>query len=122
MTQTMIAFSTQTAPDILPRITIQEAKVLYDAGNIKIIDVRPKDQYDKGHIKGATNVPQNEVGTKVKDLPREGNLVLYCDCPHDEESAGTAYTLKTGGYTNMKVLQGPQAFTEWKNLGYPVEP
>jgi rhodanese-related sulfurtransferase len=122
MTATMVAFSTITAPDILPRMTVQEAKALYDAGNIKLIDVRTKELYDQGHIKGAVNVPQNEVGTHIKDLPRDGNLVLYCDCPHDEESAGTAYSLKTAGYTNMHVLEGPQAYSEWKNAGFPVEP
>jgi rhodanese-related sulfurtransferase len=121
-TQTTVAFSTQTAPDILPRITIQEAKALYDGGNIKIVDVRLKNLYDQGHIKGAVNVPEAEVGSHIKDLPKQGNLVLYCDCPHDEESAGTAYTLKTAGYTNMRVLQGPQAYTLWKNSGYPTEP
>jgi rhodanese-related sulfurtransferase len=122
MTLTMSAFSTQTAPNILPRMSVQEAKALYDLGNIKLIDVRPKNQYDAGHIKGAANVPQAEVGVKIKELPKEGNLVLYCDCPHDEESAGTAYTLKTAGYTNMHVLEGPQAYSLWKNAGFPVEP
>jgi rhodanese-related sulfurtransferase len=128
MTQTMVAFSTLTAPDTLPRVTVQEAKALFDAGNIKFIDVRPKSlttppyAYDQGHIKGAVSVPQGEIRTRINDLPREGNLVLYCDCPNDEESAGTAYSLKTAGYTNMRVLQGPQAYSQWKNAGYPIEP
>ena len=121
-TQTTVAFTTQTAPDVIPRITIQEAKALYDAGNVKIVDVRLKNLYDQGHIKGAANVPEAEVGTHIKDLPKQGNLVLYCDCPHDEESAGTAYSLKSAGYTNIRVLQGPQAYTLWKNAGYPTEP
>jgi rhodanese-related sulfurtransferase len=120
-TMTTVAFSTVTAPDVLPRISIQDTKALYDAGNVKIIDVRLKNLYDAGHIKGAVNVPEAEVSAHVKDLPKTGNLVLYCDCPHDEESAGTAYSLKVGGYTNMKILQGPTAYTLWKNAGYPIE-
>jgi len=121
-TQTMITFSTQTAPDILPRITVADAKALYDAGNVKIIDVREKSFYDQGHIKGATSVPQTQIATRIKDVPKDGTVVLYCDCPHDEESAGTAYTLRSAGYTNMKVLEGPQAYSLWKSAGYPVEP
>jgi len=120
-TQTTVVFNTITAPSVIPRVTIQEAKALLDAGNAKIIDVRDKTLYDQGHIKGAVSVPENQVITRVKDVPRTGNLILYCDCPHDEESASTAYTLKSAGYTNMKVLQGPQAYTEWRNAGYPTE-
>jgi rhodanese-related sulfurtransferase len=120
-TQTTVAFDTVTAPSLIPRITIQDAKALFDTGNVKIIDVRLKQYYDAGHIKGATNIPENTIGTKLNDVPKTGNLILYCDCPHDEESAGTAYSLKTAGYSNMKVLQGPQAFTLWKNAGYPTE-
>jgi rhodanese-related sulfurtransferase len=121
-TQTTVAFSTVTSPDVIPRITVQEAKALYDTGNIKIVDVRVKNIYDQGHIKGAANAPEADLGTHIKDLPKQGNLVLYCDCPHDEESAGAAYSLKSGGYTNVRVLQGPQAYTQWKNAGYPTEP
>jgi rhodanese-related sulfurtransferase len=121
LTQTMVAFSTVTAPSVIPRITVQDAKALYDSGSVKIIDVRLKSLYDQGHIKGAVNIPQGEVGTRYKEVPKTGNVILYCDCPHDEESAGTAYTLRGGGYTNLKVLQGPQAYSEWKNAGYPVE-
>jgi rhodanese-related sulfurtransferase len=120
-TQTTVAFDTVTAPSLIPRITIQDAKALFDSGSVKIIDVREKQYYDAGHIKGAVNIPENTIGTKLSEVPKTGNLILYCDCPHDEESAGTAYSLKTAGYSNMKVLQGPQAFTLWKNAGYPVE-
>ena len=39
-TQTAITFATQTSPDILPRITVKDAKALYDKGDAKFIDVR----------------------------------------------------------------------------------
>jgi len=120
-TQTTVVFNTITAPSIIPRISIQDAKALLDANNAKIVDVRLKTLYDQGHIKGAANVPESDVVTRIKDLPKTGNLILYCDCPHDEESASTAYTLHSAGYTNIKILQGPQAYTEWKNAGYPIE-
>ncbi|MEO8289115.1 MAG: rhodanese-like domain-containing protein [Chloroflexota bacterium] len=121
-TQTMIIFSTQTAPNILPRVTIAEAKALTDANDVKIVDVRDKQFYDQGHIKGSINVPHGDLASRLSDLPRSGNLVLYCECPNDEESASVAYALKIAGYTNMRILQGPQALTAWKNAGYPVEP
>ena len=50
----------------------QEAKALYDAGNIKIVDVRVKNIYDQGHIKGAANAPEAELGTHTIEVGEAG--------------------------------------------------
>ncbi len=75
-TQTTIAFVTQTAG--LPRISVQEAKALHEAGTARFIDVRPPDQYSQQHIKGATNIPYNEVSARLSDIPKSGDVILYC--------------------------------------------
>jgi Rhodanese-like domain len=77
-TQQAITFATQTAPDILPRISLEDTKALYDAGNVRIIDVRVANIYQQGHIKGAVNVPHDQVAVKIKEVPKTGNIVLYC--------------------------------------------
>ena len=77
-TQTAIAFATQTSPDAVPRIGMQDTKALYDAGNVTMIDVRDKQFYDVGHIKGAINIPQAQVAQKLGEIPKSGNVVLYC--------------------------------------------
>jgi rhodanese-related sulfurtransferase len=122
-TQTASTFATQTAPDILPRITIQDAKALFDKNDAKFIDVRVAQDYAAQHIKGAINIPQAEASKHLAEIPKTGNVIVYCDCPHDEESSGVAYNLRfSAGYTNVKILQGPTALDEWKNAGYPIEP
>lgn len=78
LTKTAVMFATQTSPEVLPRITVQEAKALYDVGDIKIIDVRDAQFYNQGHIKGAVNVPQAQTQTKLSEFPRTGNVALYC--------------------------------------------
>jgi hypothetical protein len=77
-TQTAVMFATQTAPEVLPRIAVAEAKALYDANNVKIIDVRDSTFYNQGHIKGAVNIPQAETQSRLSEYPREGNLIVYC--------------------------------------------
>jgi rhodanese-related sulfurtransferase len=122
-TQTAVTFATETAPDILPRISVKDAKDLYDKGDAKFVDVRLANLFATQHIKGAINVPQAEAGKRLADIPRTGNVIVYCDCPHDEESSSVAYNLRfSAGYTNVKILEGPAALDQWKNAGYPVEP
>ncbi len=78
MTQTAIAFATMTSPSVLPRITITDAKALYDANNVKIIDVRDAQFYNQGHITGAVNIPQPDVQSRLSEIPKTGNVILYC--------------------------------------------
>jgi rhodanese-related sulfurtransferase len=122
VTATAIAFGTLTAPSVLPRITVQETKALYDANNVMIIDVREEQFYNQSHIKGAVSIPQAAVRDRLAEIPNTGNVVVYCDCPHDEESAGVAYSLRSTGRSNVKVLEGPRALALWSGAGYPVEP
>jgi 3-mercaptopyruvate sulfurtransferase SseA len=77
-TQTAVMFATQTAPEVLPRITVADAKALYDVNNVKIIDVRDAQFYDQGHIKGAVNIPQAQTQTRLGEIPKTGNVVVYC--------------------------------------------
>ncbi len=106
----------------VPRLSAQETKALYDSGNLKIIDVRVATEYSKDHIKGAVNIPQADAGKRVAEIPKTGNVLVYCDCPNDEESAATAKSLMNAGYSNVKVLRGPYALALWKQAGYPTEP
>ncbi len=122
VTATAIAFGTLTAPSVLPRISVQETKALFDANDVLIIDVREEQFYNQGHIKGAKSIPQAKVRDRLAEIPTTGNVVVYCDCPHDEESAGVAYSLRSTGRNNVKVLEGPRALALWSGAGYPVEP
>jgi rhodanese-related sulfurtransferase len=47
--------------------------------NVLIIDIRDKDQYKKGHIPTAINIPYREFEYKKCQLPSDRELILYCD-------------------------------------------
>lgn len=52
------------------------AKVI--PGNIQIIDVRNKDEVEEsGMIKGALNLPADEVASRLAEIPKEKELVLH---------------------------------------------
>jgi len=42
------------------------------------IDVRSKESYDAGHIKGALSFPLSDIITRAKELPRDKELITYC--------------------------------------------
>ncbi|MDQ6693776.1 MAG: rhodanese-like domain-containing protein [Chloroflexota bacterium] len=63
-----------------PRIALADFKKMYDdpAKRPLIIDVRGKDVYDQGHIKGAISLPQADIDSRVAELPKDKFIVAYC--------------------------------------------
>jgi hypothetical protein len=63
-----------------PRMTLADFKALYDnpAKRPLIIDVRAKEAFDAGHIKGAISFPESDVDTRIGELPKDKLVVAYC--------------------------------------------
>lgn len=61
-------------------ITSEEVKDLFDNGNVIIIDVRTKEEYDEKHIMGAINIPIDELEEKINNIvnDKKNNIVVYC--------------------------------------------
>jgi len=61
-------------------MTLEEFMTLYNdpAKRPLIIDVRAKDIYDQGHIKGAESWPEADIDARVVKLPKDKLIVAYC--------------------------------------------
>ena len=60
------------------RIERDAAIKMVNEGKAVFVDVRPKDQYDIGHIKGSINIPLSDLMARIKDLPAHKYLITYC--------------------------------------------
>ena len=60
------------------RIERDAAIKMVDEKKAVFVDVRPKDQYDTGHIKGAMNIPLTDLIARMKELPANKYLITYC--------------------------------------------
>lgn len=90
VTQTQQAASgvVQTAPvappaaeasqDSARRIDRSEAMKLVKAKKAIYVDVRNKEQYDQGHVKGAMSIPLGDLMKRVKELPPGKMIITYC--------------------------------------------
>lgn len=48
------------------------------AGDFLLLDVRDRESFGAGHIKGALSVPESELKTLMSGLPKDRELVTYC--------------------------------------------
>ena len=101
-------------------ITPEDLKDLMEKkdDSILIVDTQPKIAYKLGHIKGAINFPWAMEIRSSGDLPDDKILILYCDCPNEEDSIDVAKQLQKWDFLNIKILKG--GWSQWRKLGYPV--
>ena len=66
------------ANDDARRITADEVRALLKQNKAVIVDVRGKEAYNAGHIKGALSIPFNEIEERSKELPHNKTIVAYC--------------------------------------------
>ena len=75
--------------------------------NAFIIDLRSKDEYDRGHIRGAVSVPYEE-GQFLYRPPKGMEIVLYCE--RGSVSLIVARELVKLGYRVRSVIGGIHAY------------
>jgi rhodanese-related sulfurtransferase len=97
-------------------------KQLFDAGAAVIVDARGADEYSAGHIRGALNLPFDDVAkdqSLLKRLDVHGKpVVVYCDGGECELSKELAAVLVGVGYRKVLVYSG--GLPEWQGAGYPT--
>ncbi len=60
------------------RISRDEAIRLVKENKALFVDVRSKDSYDAGHIKGAISIPESQLITRLRELPPKKMIITYC--------------------------------------------
>lgn len=85
---------------------------------VTVVDVRPKEEYDAGHLRGAINVPLADIEQHLDALPRDREVVAYCRGPFCVLSFEAVARLRTMGFEARRLETG---FPEWKVAGLPVE-
>ena len=94
------------------QISMDEAvKMMRDEKDYMILDVRRPDEFAEGHIPGAINVPNEEIGTtEIAELPQKSQLILVY-CRSGRRSKEASEKLVKLGYTNIVEFGG---IIDWK--------
>jgi ArsR family transcriptional regulator len=87
------------------------------AGAATILDVRPEDEFEQGHLPGALNIPLAQLERRLADLPPDREIVAYCRGAWCVLSFEAVAVLRERGYRARRLEDG---FPEWKVAGLPV--
>ena len=93
---------------------------LIKSGKYTVIDVRTKEEYDAGHIKGALNFDyyNDDFEEKIESQFKDKNKPYILYCRSGMRSLYSAQILEDLGYTDVTNMKG--GFLAWQSAGKPV--
>jgi membrane protein DedA with SNARE-associated domain/rhodanese-related sulfurtransferase len=106
----------------MARISVADLYALIESGaSPLIVDVRSSTAraLEPRWIPGALHVPLPEVAQRLKELPRDRDIILYCTCPSEASAARVAKILMNHGFKRVRPLFG--GLDAWIAAGYSVE-
>ncbi len=98
-------------------VTPDELARRMTAGEVTVLDVRPRHEYAAGHIAGARSIPVAELPERLAELPREKEYVAYCRGPYCVYADEAVAVLRANGLQAQRLTEG---YPEWALSGRPV--
>jgi len=104
--------------DGLEAVTKEELKKRLRDKNVLVLDVRPPEEYEAGHIPGAVSVPIAELKRRLRELPKDKDIVAYCRGQYCSFAPEAVRYLIDKGY-DAKILK--EGLPDWAAAGLPLE-
>ncbi|MNS76648.1 molybdopterin biosynthesis-like protein MoeZ [compost metagenome] len=92
--------------------TISKEDVLkrMEKGDLLVLDIRPREEYETAHIEGALSVPIEELDDYLQELPRDTEIAAYCRGPYCVYTAQAVETMQKKGFKAFRIEESVQ---EW---------
>jgi hydroxyacylglutathione hydrolase len=111
--------------DTVPQITSKELAEQLRSGDMAVLDVRGRAEWEAGHLPGVEatggsrgiNIPVGYLADRLDEIPRDKPLVVHCQ--GGARSAIAASLLRSRGFDNVINLGG--GYADWQAAGNPTE-
>ncbi|MDE2369533.1 MAG: metalloregulator ArsR/SmtB family transcription factor [Burkholderiales bacterium] len=104
-------------PERLAKVGRKDLLAQAKRGEVVVIDVRPRDEYDTAHLPCARSMPLAELIHRLAELPRDAEIVAYCRGPFCLMSDEAVTLLNKRGFRARKIFDG---VSEWQDAGLPL--
>ena len=102
----------------ITEISPQDAVVKLQTAEAVILDVRDKDEWDEGHIPGATHMSRGTIELDIEEKVPDPNAMIICHCGGGGRGALATESLQKMGYKTVRNMTG--GFKAWKAAGLPT--
>ncbi len=95
----------------LETVTRRELAQRLRSGGVVVVDVRPEEEHQAGHIPGAISIPIDELHERLADLPDDAEVVAYCRGPYCVYADEAVRRLRQAGRKARRLEDG---YPEWE--------
>lgn len=99
-----------------PTLSTLQATQLMNSRNPQVVDLRTSDEFAKGSLPNARNVPADKLNARLGELKKDKPVLLVC--ANGATAGKTASLLRSQGFGDVYVLAGGMA--AWREAGLPV--
>lgn len=100
-------------------VSTLEATQLINRQDALILDVRNAEEFQKGHILNARNIPLSQLDARHSDIARHKEKPVIVACESGSRSGAAAAVLRKQGFAQVFSLSG--GIAAWQQAGLPVE-
>jgi rhodanese-related sulfurtransferase/predicted transcriptional regulator len=79
--------------------------------DVVLVDVRPTDEFEAGHIEGARSIPLSELEQHLDELPSDREVIAYCRGPFCVMANEAVHRLRAAGLSARRLAEG---WPEWR--------
>ena len=105
------------ARDALEPVSRKELTRRLQEDLVTVLDVRPADEYAAGHLPKAVNIPLRELSRRLREIPKNREIVAYCRGPYCVLAFEAVALLRGRGFKARRLEDG---YPEWRAAGLPV--
>jgi len=99
-----------------PALSTLQVTQLINSRNATIVDVRSAEEFAKGSLPNARNLPAPTVADRLRELKKDKPVIVVCANGH---AAGkVAAQLRSNGFNDVFILGGGLA--AWREAGLPI--
>jgi rhodanese-related sulfurtransferase/DNA-binding transcriptional ArsR family regulator len=98
-------------------VTRDQLQRLARRRSVTVLDVRPAEEYEAGHIPGAVSIPLDELADRLAELPDDGQVVAYCRGAYCVLAHDAVALLRRSGRRAQRLSDG---MLEWRLADLPV--
>ncbi len=85
---------------------------------VTVLDIRPVEEFDAGHIPNAINIPPDEIAKRISQINNNKDVVAYCRGPYCLFAYDAIQALRKNGFKAQRLENG---YPEWKAAGHPIQ-
>jgi rhodanese-related sulfurtransferase/biotin operon repressor len=114
--EAMRTYASEPAAD--PDLSGEQLLERVEKGEVVLLDLRPKEEYEAGHLPDARSIPEAELESRLDELPDDETIVAYCRGPYCVAAIEGVQALREAGLEARRMLGG---VAEWRAEGLPLE-